>query len=35
MRILLISDEESSYYWDYYSADKFKDIDLIIVIVLI
>ena len=30
MRILLISDEESSYYWDYYSADKFKDIDLII-----
>ena len=30
MRILVVSDEESAYYWDFYSEDKFKDIDLII-----
>lgn len=30
MRILVVADEESSYYWDYYSEEKFKDIDLII-----
>lgn len=30
MKILLISDEESSYFWDYYRPEKLKDIDLII-----
>ena len=30
MKILVISDEESKYYWDYFSKDKFEDIDLII-----
>lgn len=30
MKILFVSDEESSYYWDHYSPDQFKDIDLII-----
>lgn len=30
MKILVIADEESSYLWDYYSADKLKEIDLII-----
>ena len=30
MKILFISDEESKYYWDYYSPDKLEDIDLII-----
>ena len=30
MKILVVSDEESKYYWDYYSKDKLEDIDLII-----
>lgn len=30
MKILMISDVESAYYWDYYSEEKLKDIDLII-----
>lgn len=30
MKILFVSDEESSYYWDHYSPEQFKDIDLII-----
>ena len=30
MKILAIADEESKYLWDYYDAEKFKDIDLII-----
>ena len=30
MKILFVSDKESSYYWDYYSPEKFEDIDLII-----
>ncbi|MBE5958314.1 MAG: metallophosphoesterase [Lachnospiraceae bacterium] len=30
MKILVISDEESKYYWDYFSKDKFEGIDLII-----
>ena len=30
MKILFVSDEESSYYWDHYSPDQFTDIDLII-----
>jgi Icc-related predicted phosphoesterase len=30
MKILVISDIESKYYWDYYSADKLEDIDMII-----
>lgn len=30
MKILLISDVESKYLWDYFNPDKFKDIDLII-----
>ncbi len=30
MKILVIADEESPYYWDYYSKDKLADIDLII-----
>lgn len=30
MKILLVSDEETSYLWDYFQPEKFKDIDLII-----
>lgn len=30
MKILLVSDEESSYIWDFFQPEKFKDIDLII-----
>ena len=30
MKILVVADEESSYYWDYYSPKKLSDIDLII-----
>lgn len=30
MKILLVSDVESSYIWDYFDASKFKDIDLIL-----
>lgn len=30
MKILLISDEETPYLWDYFQPDKFKDIELII-----
>ena len=30
MRILLIADEESRYYWDYYQRGRLEDIDLII-----
>ncbi|MGL4800583.1 MAG: metallophosphoesterase family protein [Cellulosilyticaceae bacterium] len=30
MKILVVSDHESSYIWDHFDRDKFKDIDLII-----
>lgn len=30
MKILLVSDEESPYLWDYFQPEKFTDIDLII-----
>lgn len=30
MKILLVADVESSYIWDYYHEEKFRDIDLII-----
>lgn len=30
MKILLLSDNESKYIWDYYDPEKFKDIDLMI-----
>jgi Icc-related predicted phosphoesterase len=30
MKILVISDEESKYYWDYFNKEQFKDIELII-----
>lgn len=30
MRILVIADEESPYYWDFYESGKLSDIDLII-----
>jgi Icc-related predicted phosphoesterase len=30
MKILLVSDDESPYLWDYFQPEKFKDIDLII-----
>lgn len=30
MKILLVSDEESKYIWDFFQDDKFKDIELII-----
>jgi len=30
MRILVIADEESKYYWDFYEEGKLKDIDLIL-----
>lgn len=30
MRILLVSDKESSYYWDYYQPGRLSDIDLIL-----
>lgn len=30
MKILLVSDAESKFIWDYFQPDKFKDIDLII-----
>jgi predicted phosphodiesterase len=30
MKILLVSDEECSYIWDYFDAERFKDIELII-----
>ena len=30
MRILLLADEESKAYWDYFRKEDFKDIDLII-----
>jgi Icc-related predicted phosphoesterase len=30
MKILLVSDKEVSYIWDYFDRDRFKDIDLII-----
>ena len=30
MRILVIGDKESQYYWDFYKKEKFDDIDLII-----
>lgn len=30
MRILLVSDEESKYIWDFFQKDRFEDIDLII-----
>lgn len=30
MKILLVSDNESNYIWDYFNPEKFKDIDLII-----
>lgn len=30
MRILLLADEESKYYWDYYEKGKLDDIDLIL-----
>ena len=30
MKILVIADVESPYYWDFYSEDKLKGIDLII-----
>lgn len=30
MKILIVSDEESKYYWDYYQPDRLKEIDLIL-----
>ena len=30
MRILLLADEESKYYWDYFEKQKLEGIDLII-----
>ena len=30
MKILLVSDRESPYYWDYYQPGRLSDIDLII-----
>lgn len=30
MKILVVSDEKSTYIWDYFDASKFKDIELII-----
>lgn len=30
MKILTVSDEESSYIWDYFDRDRFKDVDLVI-----
>ena len=30
MKILIVSDEESSYYWDYYQKGRLDDIDLIL-----
>lgn len=30
MKILLVSDEESKYIWDFFQQDKFSDIDLIL-----
>ncbi|WP_218031481.1 hypothetical protein [Paenibacillus kobensis] len=30
MKILIVSDEESKYIWDYFDRERFKDIDLII-----
>lgn len=30
MKILLVSDDESSFIWDYFNPDVFKDIDLIL-----
>lgn len=30
MKILLVSDEESKYIWDFFQEDKFSDIDLIL-----
>lgn len=30
MKILLVADKESPYYWDYYQPDRLADIDLII-----
>lgn len=30
MRILAVSDKESQYIWDYFDAERFKDIDLVI-----
>jgi Icc-related predicted phosphoesterase len=30
MKILLVSDEESSYIWDYFEPERFKDIELIV-----
>ncbi|KRQ88088.1 Calcineurin-like phosphoesterase superfamily domain protein [Caloramator mitchellensis] len=30
MKILLLSDEESKYIWDYFNPDKFKDIELVV-----
>lgn len=30
MKILVIADEESKYYWDYFEKEKLQDIDLII-----
>jgi len=30
MKVLVLADVESKYYWDFFSKDKFEDIDLII-----
>ena len=30
MKILLLADEESKYYWDYFEKSKLEGIDLII-----
>ena len=30
MKILLVADKESPYYWDYFQPDKLSDIDLIL-----
>lgn len=30
MKILLVSDEENSYIWDYFDPERFKDIELVI-----
>lgn len=30
MKILIVSDEESKFYWDYYQPERLKDIDLIL-----
>ena len=30
MKILVLSDVESKYYWDFFSKDKFEGIDIIV-----